>query len=227
MVTKANNYVPVIEFYDLIAEEYNLLLNQNPQDVFIRNYLKNIFLQTVKAGPVIDFGGGTGLDLPWLCENGFKIYFCEPSEKMRLQAKKLNGEKLNCNKIVFLENGETDFHVWAEKNPFPEKANAILANFSVLNCIPDIKELFLSFSKVICQEGYVFVTMLDTTFLGRMKYLLRKPSPDYQNKKHFIYRHSIKKIRNSTDKYFSILDIIPLRQRGLMLIKLQRTNAET
>jgi len=239
MVPKANNYVPVIEFYDLIAEEYDVLLNRNPQDVFIRNYIKNIFLQAVKEGTVIDFGGGTGLDLPWLCENNFKIYFCEPSAKMLLQAKKMSREKLNCNKIVFLETGNTDFHFWATKNPFPEKANAILANFSVLNCISDMNELFLSFSKVICPGGYIFITMLDTTFTGTVQYLLKNfylrltgkntaaSSPNYKHKKHFVYRHSVKKIRTSADKYFSIRDIIPLRQRGLMLIKLKRNDAET
>ncbi|HKR07122.1 MAG TPA: class I SAM-dependent methyltransferase, partial [Bacteroidia bacterium] len=154
MIAKANNYLSPIAFYDLIAEDYDLLLNQKPEDISIRHFVKKTFLSVVKHGPVIDFGGGTGLDLPWLCENNFKIYFCEPSERMRTQAKKFNAVKIKSDRICFLEGPETDFHLWITKNPFPEKANAILANFSVLNCIADIDELFFSFSKVICPGGY-------------------------------------------------------------------------
>jgi ubiquinone/menaquinone biosynthesis C-methylase UbiE len=236
MIDKKNNYVPVIEFYDLIAEEYDSILNQNPEDISIRNFVQKSFLSFVKQGPVIDFGGGTGLDLPWLCNNNFKIYFCEPSEKMRFHAKKLNEEILKSNKIIFLETPETDFQLWTEKYPFPEKANAILLNFSVLNCINDIDKLFHSFSKVISTGGYIFITALDTTFIGRIKYLLSKfylmikgsnaeaASPNYQNKKHLTFRHSLEKIKTTSSKYFSVKDIIPMRQRGLMLVQLQRNH---
>jgi len=235
MIDKKNNYLPAIEFYDLIAEEYNSLLNQNPGDISVRNLVKQAFLSSVKHGTVIDFGGGTGLDLPWLCENNFKIYFCEPSVKMRLQAKKLN-DKILKSEIIFLETPETDFHLWTGKHPFPGKVNAILLNFSVLNCINDIDELFFSFSKVISPGGQVFITALDTTLTGRIKHSLNKfylsikgsnaeaSSPNYQNKKHKVFRHSIKKIKSGTVKYFSVKDVVPMRQRGLMLVRLQRNN---
>ena len=234
MMNKKNNYLPVVEFYDLIADEYDSLLNKNPDDISIRNFVKQTFLSFVKQGTVLDFGGGTGMDLPWLCENNFKIYFCEPSQKMRLQAKKLNDETLKSEEIIFLEGSETDFHLWTENNPFPGKINAILLNFSVLNCIDDIDELFFSFSEIISCDGSVFVTALDTTLTGRINHMLNKlysaakgrtssaSSPHYQNKKHKVFRHSLAKIKASALNYFSIKNIFPMRKRGLMLIHLQR-----
>ena len=37
---------------------------------------------------------------------------------------------------------QTDFRNWNAGFPFDQKVNAVLANFAVINCIPDIELLF-------------------------------------------------------------------------------------
>src|SRR3569832_2166660 len=110
-----------IQFYDSIAEEYKALDSQEPSNTIVREKVKDRFLDTVQGTAVLDFGGGTGLDLEWLSQRFTKVYFCEPSEKMRAQAIRFNAEKLKGNPVVFLNNNQSDFQTWTVSNPFIEK----------------------------------------------------------------------------------------------------------
>src|SRR2546422_9694183 len=98
MTIEKNNIV----FYDSIADDYNKLDSKESSNKIIREKVKEKFLKSVCGKIVLDFGGGTGLDLEWLRENYVQVYFCEPSEKMRAQAIQLNRETIKSNSIVFL-----------------------------------------------------------------------------------------------------------------------------
>ena len=56
-----------ILYYDAIANDYNDMLDKNP-DRIVREKVTTKFCSIVKASAVLDFGGGTGLDLDWLAE---------------------------------------------------------------------------------------------------------------------------------------------------------------
>ncbi len=115
-----------IAFFDEFAKNYNSILEQNNSNKITRQRVAKKFCNSVKPGLVLDFGGGTGLDLPWLTENEFKIFFCEPSSGMRQHAINYNNNILHSNDIVFLDNAKSDFSLWDKELPFSQKVDAIL-----------------------------------------------------------------------------------------------------
>ncbi|HXB43424.1 MAG TPA: methyltransferase domain-containing protein, partial [Puia sp.] len=126
----------------------------------VRKYVGKIFNENISSGNILDFGGGTGLDLPWLLGDKYKVYFLEPSSKMRSIAEKSVFEN---TRTPFFIQENTDFNDWTENNlPLDEKMNGVLANFAVLNCIPDIDRLFEKLSLICSDQCYIQATVLDT-----------------------------------------------------------------
>src|SRR5690606_41359693 len=74
-------------YYDVIATDYDRLIRADARNTVVRQSVQAYFSRKVDRPVVMDFGGGTGLDLPWLLPISRKIYFCEPSPKMRGVAK--------------------------------------------------------------------------------------------------------------------------------------------
>src|SRR6185503_4690046 len=121
------------------------------------------FCGIVKAAAVLDFGGGTGLDLDWLSNNNRTIFFCEPSIGMRERAiydhKNLPGDT-----VIFLDDFAADFRQWHLRLPFAVKVDAVLLNFAVLNCIPDIELLFQNLAMVVKPGGHIIALVLTKNF---------------------------------------------------------------
>ncbi|HXS36113.1 MAG TPA: methyltransferase domain-containing protein, partial [Flavipsychrobacter sp.] len=136
-MAKTKKIIACNSFYNIIADDYNSRLTESDNNV--RKVVSLTFKRYVKEGNVLDFGGGTGLDLQWLQDSGYKVFFLEPSVNMRAVAKK---NTLNHTAIVFVENN-TDFSKWSPEHlPFDGKVEGVLANFAVLNCIKNIDEFF-------------------------------------------------------------------------------------
>src|SRR6267154_3512964 len=114
-----------ILYYNSIADEYNYMLDKNP-DKIIRQKVAKFFCDIIKDAVVIDFGGGTGLDLPWLAANNHTVFFCEPSVGMRQKAI-ASREGLLDDNVIFLNDVQADFRHWKLKPPFAGKADAVLA----------------------------------------------------------------------------------------------------
>ena len=136
---KPLNILQSASFYDVVAGNYNNHMTE--MDNKIRERVRNEFKNKVaRDSLVLDFGGGTGLDLPWLIDR-YHILFLEPSVNMRSVAKKIPNAN---NKITYIEQ-QTDFNNWDNTNlPFNEKVNGILMNFAVLNCIKNIGILLIN-----------------------------------------------------------------------------------
>src|ERR1700759_1794710 len=81
--TKQSYNEETVAFFDEFAKNYNSILDQKDSNKIIRQRVAQKFCNSVKPGLVLDFGGGTGLDLSWLTENEFEVFFCEPSSGMR------------------------------------------------------------------------------------------------------------------------------------------------
>lgn len=157
-----NNHLGIIEqnisYYNDIAVKYNSMLDKN-SDKAVRQKVANRFCSIVQNAIVLDFGGGTGLDLKWLAENNNQIFFCEPSNAMREIAISTHVNLLNKN-ITFLDDLAADFRQWNTRPPFVEKVGAVLANFAVLNCIPDIELLFQNLVPFIKDSGNIIALIL-------------------------------------------------------------------
>jgi len=221
-----------ILYYNSIADEYNDMLDKNP-DRIVREKVAHKFCSVVKASAVLDFGGGTGLDLNWLSDNNHTIFFCEPSPGMKEKAIINHTNMLNGN-VIFLDDVATDFRKWHFQPPFAVKVDAVLSNFAVLNCIPDIELLFQNLATVIRPGGNVIALIL-TRSLKKMLYgnfrsilksfIHREPATinlRYKKNQQTVYIYSIKEIIKASGKHFNFCSSEVLPSSGFTLIHLMR-----
>ncbi len=182
-------------------------------DKAVRQKVSEIFSSNVQNATVVDFGGGTGLDLKWLAENNKKVFFCEPSKAMREIAIS-TFKKAAQGHVVFLQENATDFREWQTNPPFVEKADALLANFAVLNCIPNIELFFHNVALHIMDGGNVFALILTKNFRRRLfsnfksslqSLIFKQPlsiNLQYQNHQQTVYIYSIKEIIKASKNNF-------------------------
>lgn len=221
-----------ISYYDEIADQYNTLLTQEDSNKLVRQQVKKQLLQALPAGTVLDFGGGTGLDLGWLSANHYNIIFCEPSAGMREKAISHNKELLHNNSIQFLNDSQTDFTAWQEQRPFPQSVDAILANFGVLNAIPDISLLFHNLSLVVSSGGHFLAVVLDRPLKKMWQWhrrntvttlLFRTPFVMYVWHKGFrqtVYVHTAKAIQQAASPHFKLRDCQLITGTSFILLHL-------
>ena len=226
-----NKYKNTVAFYDAIAEGYNKTLEGDHSSREVRRIVADYFIKTVKGKVVLDFGGGTGLDLPWLLENNYRICFCEPSANMRNHAIEFCKPAMAEKRIRFLDNGEVDFRNWRATTS-KQKFDAVLANFAVINSIEQTDILFEKLVEILKPGGHIIATMLDTTVMGILKYrkrnfmnaLLKGEAAVLvtmeNNYEHVSYLHTPGKIKQSA-RQFICRNIQPLYGFGFMLVHLQ------
>lgn len=220
-----------ILYYNLIASEYNDMLDKN-LDKIIREKVAQKFCDIVKRSVVLDFGGGTGLDLPWLTDKQDTVFLCEPSRGMREIAIDSRGNLPNDN-VIFLDDFAADFRQWEQRFPFPEKVDAVLSNFAVLNCIPDIGFLFQNLATVIKPGGNVIAVVLRKTvkivkgnFRGYVKSIIHHEPATinvyYKENQQTVYIYSLKDIRRASEGYFNFCSSEVLPGSRFTLIHLKR-----
>ncbi|PWT71818.1 MAG: hypothetical protein C5B59_17130 [Bacteroidetes bacterium] len=235
---KSNSYNSLIEqnisYYNEIADRYNTLMDKENSNGVIRQWVQERFNVIGTARRIMDFGGGTGMDLPWLTGKGHQIYFCEPSIAMKKQAEQLNQATLNYRNLIFLSDDQADYRQWPEHAPLPEKVDALLANFAVINCVPDTASLFRSFAAILNSQGHLFALLLDPKRQGngmsRWKWRLNslisnKPihfQVEFDSVHQTVFVHSIKQIKKHSAPYFKFLDKETSPQGAFVLIHLTR-----
>jgi SAM-dependent methyltransferase len=219
-----------ISYYDAIAHEYDEMLDKNP-DRIIRRTVAEKFSSLVKNAVVLDFGGGTGLDLEWLSGNNPAIYFCEPSAAMREKAISNHSNSLH-GKVIFLDGQAADFRRWNMQLPFVAKVDAILSNFAVLNCIGDLSLLFQNLALVVKPGGDMVALVLTKNLMGRSRFInilkafihTKPVIVNLRYKKHTqtVYLHSLKAIVKASAKHFDFCSSEVLPATGFTLIHLKR-----
>ncbi len=223
-----------IAFFDEFAKNYNSILEQNNSNKIIRQRVAEKFCNSVKPGLVLDFGGGTGLDLSWLTENEFKIFFCEPSSRMRQQAINYNNNILHSNDIVFLDNAKTDFSLWDKELPFSQKVDAILSNFVVINNIQNIELLFKNLALISKPHAHLIALILDGRFRKTIQhhplsticsFIFQRPAA-FQDKsrgqRRTVYIHSTRQIKRASRDYFNFYNQEFFSESDFVLIHLIR-----
>jgi SAM-dependent methyltransferase len=223
-----------ISYYDKIASQYDLILNEDGDNKIIRQIVASRFANFAEGNYILDFGGGTGLDLYWLNHENYRIIFCEPSKAMRQIAIDRKRNELRDANIIFLDDSEVDFRNWDNKFPFNEKVDGILANFAVINCIPDIKCLFEKLALAIKPGGTVLALILENGLLkrlrsnlkGTLKSIITGSSTgfyvDFKGSRQLVYIHSEKSIRRASVGNFELLHIERFRKFGFCLVHLIR-----
>jgi SAM-dependent methyltransferase len=223
-----------VSYYDEIAAQYDELLDRDSLNGHIRQKVASLFAALVPAGLVLDFGGGTGKDLGWLIENGYRIIFCEPSVNMREKAIAQAQKNLPPRSVRFLENNVANFTTWEAELPFSEKVNAVLANFAVINSIPDIQLLFSNLSLVIQPGGHVFMLALKAGLTARWRFnrlatLLSFVTQNtvrgnirFKRQQQQVYLHPVKKIRKAAAAGFRFVSSETFNENDFVLIHLTR-----
>lgn len=220
--------IPSTSFYNSVAADYNG--HQTNSDRRVRNRVMQMFITRIHHGAILDFGGGTGLDLSWLLREKYKVYFLEPSSNMRSLAKIAVTDSLQ--QPVFIKKN-IDFHNWSSDSlPFEEKMNGILANFAVLNCLKDIGCLFEKLALVCDENCFVIATVLDTrpvkmirnhslkVAIKSLLNVLLITMTNYQGTSQNTYLHTIHDYKYACKKYFNFISCssIPSSPFALLIL---------
>jgi 2-polyprenyl-3-methyl-5-hydroxy-6-metoxy-1,4-benzoquinol methylase len=216
-------------FYSAIASEYNSRLTT--QDNVTRKSISEIFKQKVPRGSIMDFGGGTGLDLPWMLVHNYKVFFLEPSEGMRSVAKENSDHTGN---LVFVETN-MDYKDWTlNALPIKEKLTGVLANFAVLNCIENVQSFFEKISMLLDSNGYLIVTVIDPAYssmsrsyslvaalklnlLGQLKILNQ-----HKGIFHSTFIHSLQSLKKKSKPYFNLESYVSMRDSNFIVMLFRR-----
>jgi len=221
-----------ISYYNEIAKEYDVILNEDKSNAVVRKAVKEKFVSTVNPGWVLDFGGGTGQDTGWLQQHHYSILFCEPSAGMRNIAIENVKNNTAAGKIIFMDEAKINFKNWDNVLPFEQKVNGVLANFAVFNCIPNIDTLFQNLSPVMQSGGHVIAVILNNSLLKLFRrspvnfiknIVLNKPLISvisFKAQQQTVYIHTMKEIKKAAGKYFILKDATVLKGSGFILLDL-------
>jgi SAM-dependent methyltransferase len=221
-----------ISYYDKIADRYDAQLNGDDTNAIIRNHVAKAFINRVKSGYVLDFGGCTGLDLGWLVRHRYDIIFCEPSAAMRRKAIERMEMEFPGSSVLFLDGDKTDFRNWEGEFPLKQRINAVLANFAVFNCIPDIHLLFGKLALTLVPGGVVTALVLDSRLKKRLRGNLKgtvisffsglpvEVIIDFKGNRQLVYLHTIRSIRKAALDNFHLISQEHLHEFGFSLIHL-------
>ena len=221
-----------ISYYDEIAHVYDQIMDADRSNELVRKLIREKLRRLVQSGWVIDFGGGTGLDLEWLSRAGYHIIFCEPSDAMREKAIQLNKTTILDQDIHFLDPANTDFKQWRMQAPFSKKADALIANFGVINYIPELDELFQNLAAALKPGAHVLLVTLKLSLRKRLRWHRRNALKSlvfripfvmyitYHTKVQTVFVHSEKEIRKAAAAHFEFRDSQPVT--GFTLIHLTR-----
>jgi hypothetical protein len=144
------------DVYDNLADGYDAAMEAVAQNVITRRAVRETVLShTTNHAIALDFGGGTGLDLEWLSEAFDRVYFVEPSAKMRARALERGRGRTN---IVYDQNN--NFLNWNAQS-FDPPPSVVLANFAVLNSILEVKDFFSALYKCTAPQALFFMVALN------------------------------------------------------------------
>jgi SAM-dependent methyltransferase len=218
-----------LAFYDHIATQYDSHLTA--ADHRARLQVEKIFCQFVAGPCIMDFGGGTGLDLAWTSKKYEKVVFVEPSAKMREQAVQKGAAYHN---VEFVQD-TCDFSRWMPTHlPCTDKVDGILANFAVFNCISDLAQLFDKIALVARQRSYLIATMIDPkpsriashyTLLAMVRLMITSRiviSSGFMDGHRETYIHALHTLRRSCYPHFVLRERIPLNEVNFCVLLFEK-----
>ncbi|NJM24419.1 MAG: class I SAM-dependent methyltransferase [Bacteroidia bacterium] len=215
-----------------MAEEYDLLLT--PRDRAVRQLVRQKVSQYLTSGTLLDFGGGTGLDLEWLMAEGYSVEFIEPSEGMRAKARERLARNPSWTGRVNIVEKFTDVFSWSDQSlPVALPVDGVLMNFAVLNCIHNLTTLFRQLSLVTRRGAYIVALILNPNPLHVMKHSVRnaiglllgaaaaQQVTRYRHARHPVLIHSLRSIKRATPQFTNVLTQ-PIPNSEFTLIVWQR-----
>ncbi|WP_242085157.1 class I SAM-dependent methyltransferase [Aestuariivivens sediminis] len=221
-------------YYDSIANNYESLLEEYKAHKSIRSMVQKEFIRTVpQSSKVLDFGGGTGLDLDWLVKD-YKVTFWEPSQKMRAIAK-MKIKTNDYRNIICIANRKNDLDSLI-KTVGNVTFDAVLANFAVLNSIQDLHHLATKLQVMTSERCDLFFLVLyrfPHTRVGRLRdyyfnmrfYCRFHPKRfhiTHNNIVHDIFVHPLNHIKRSFNSSFKLISVKQINNSYFKLLHLKK-----
>jgi len=219
-----------LSFYDSIAPQYDSLLTEADRQA--RLQVEKIFCQHVTGTCVMDFGGGTGLDLEWTARKYSKVIFVEPSPNMR----QLAVQRATAHPNVLIVENACDFSQWSNTNiPSEDTADGILANFAVFNCIENLTLLFNKLALVAQTGSCIVATVLDPrpariareyTILAMLRIMISSRiviTSSFLDGHRKTFIHAMRTFRRSCRPNFLLRECIPLQDANFCVLIFEKT----
>lgn len=141
------------------GEQYHTFILASQRDRAVRDRFQKMALELLPEGAdVLDFGAGTGIDAKTYAARGHHTFVYEPAEAMRTYLTQHCHDEIHRQTVVPVAS------------PSACKAQAVTANFAVLNYFADHASLFEELSHVVDRGGFVLASMLNPYYLGDARY---------------------------------------------------------
>jgi ubiquinone/menaquinone biosynthesis C-methylase UbiE len=141
------------------GEQYHTVILSSKRDRRVRERFQKMAMNLLAKGAnVLDFGAGTGIDAKVYAAHGHPTFVYEPSEAMLGYLAHHCSDEIARKTIITVGSS------------LACKVHAVTANFAVLNHIADHKSLFEELSRVVHQDGFVLISMLNPYYLGDARY---------------------------------------------------------
>lgn len=193
------------EYFNAIADSYEEMV-QHKSGRETRSDIKNYIEKVRGINTVLDFGGGSGLDLPWLLEYE-KVIFCEPADRLREKVESLSLQEHQKRKLIVPDDSFHDFRNWSgEHFDQDHKVEALLANFGVINNIEELEVVFEKWDLAIRKNGHLFISALKFSSLKALLFPHKRiRKMEYNGAEMKVYYYTPREIISAADPYFKLL----------------------
>lgn len=174
---EANPAIPAVQDvqpFDAVAAEYDSHFTHHQLGRWLREAVHRHLADLVQPGAhVLELGCGTGEDALWLARHGAHVTATDASAAMlKIAARKTAAaglsEQITFAQVDLLGNGEWGIGS-AESSPKPPipypllptpQYDAVLANFGVLNCLPDRRALASTLARWVRPGGRMALVVM-------------------------------------------------------------------
>jgi SAM-dependent methyltransferase len=158
--------------FDAVAKEYDAHFTQRRLGRWLRQATHRHLSDLADAHRVLELGCGTGEDALWLARSGAHVVATDASvEMLAVASRKVAGEvdgagsplrdRITFTQFNLSEIGRANFEGLGSSTPIPNSHfDAVLANFGVLNCLPDRRPLASLLARWVRPGGRVALVVM-------------------------------------------------------------------
>ena len=151
---------PSPAFYNVVAESYDRMMSASASTLWERDAFRQLVVDTVGSGALLDFGCGTGTDAAWYARRGFRVLAYDNSQRMIDRAKRNHADLIENDALATYCSDYETFLEWRPETP----VDAVVSNFAVLSHIDELSPLFETFGRQVAPKGCIVVSVLNPLF---------------------------------------------------------------
>ena len=204
-------------FYDGMAAEYDLLVDERPDNAALRvSFCERVVAVAGAGGAILDFGCGTGTDAAWYAERGHRVVAYDVSPGMVEVLRERCRCDIEAGGITVAVGGlDAMAHALNAAGPVA----AIAANFAVLNHVQDLGPLLRRLAPHLRPGGALLGCMLNPLYRQdlrrawwwRSAFRTVGAGPIQQDGKVTSYRHFVRTLRKAAAPDFVLEEVCAAR----------------